>query len=59
MDRSGFSVLEELRGLDVSSPNFGNKLCDILYRTEYLQCVSDLKDEDLVWLVNYLDTVRR
>ena len=50
-------AFQQLFRLDVSSPEFGGQLCKILYREEYAQCVPNLKDDELVWLANYLDEV--
>ena len=50
-------TLQRLRCLDMDSPHFDDRLCSILHEEEYLQCVSNLKDSDLAWLVDYLDQV--
>jgi hypothetical protein len=52
-------VLQRLDHLDRSSPDFHDQLCNVLYGEEYVQCVSNLQGNDLVWLVDYLDRVRR
>lgn len=52
-------ALQELYQLDISSPNFGDMLCNALYKREYEQCVPIIGDGDLAWLVGYLDKVRR
>jgi len=52
-------VLQELHRLDRSSPDFQGQLSRILYGQEYMRCVPDLQGDDLVWLVDYLDKVRR
>jgi len=49
--------LQRLRDLDKSSPQFHDQLSDALRRKEYRNCVSNLRSEDLVWLVEYLDRV--
>lgn len=51
-------VLRELQRLTYSSPNFHNKLRNALYGKEYKQCLPNLGDDDLAWLVEYLDNVR-
>ena len=51
--------LQQLNRLDKSLSRFHNKLYKVLYGREYIQCVSTLQDDDLVWLVDYLDKVRR
>jgi len=52
-------ILQQLRGLDGSSPGFRDWLSNILYGEEYKQCVSSLQGDDLAWLVDYMDKVRR
>ena len=51
--------LQLLHRLDKSSSDFHDQLCSVLYGEEYVQCVPHLQRDDVVWLVNYLDTVRR
>ena len=51
-------ALEQLHYLDRSSPDFHDRLSNVLYGEEYQQCVQSLQDDDLVWLVDYLDKVR-
>jgi len=53
------STLQQLHRLNRSSPDFHDKLCNVLYGEEYVQCVPNIEGEDLVWLVDYLDKVRR
>ena len=53
------SALLQLHHLEKSSSDFHDKLCNVLYGTEYTQFVPDLQGEDLAWLVDYLDKVRR
>ncbi|KAF9642914.1 kinase-like protein [Thelephora ganbajun] len=48
-------ALQQLHCLNASSPNFYDQLYNLLCGQEYVQCVPNLKDDDLVWLVNYLD----
>ena len=50
--------LQILNRLDKSSPEFHDQLCSVLYGEEYVQCVPHLQHDDVVWLINYLDTVR-
>ena len=52
-------TLQRLRHLDKSSPGFHDQFYNALYGEEYIQCVQDLQPDDIVWLVDYLDTVRR
>ena len=52
-------TLQQLDRLNRSSPDFHDQLYNVLYGQEYKQCVPNLQGEDLVWLVNYLDKVRR
>jgi hypothetical protein len=52
-------ALQQLRRLNGSSPDFHDQLCKVLSGEEYRQCVSNLQGDDLVWLVGYLDNVRR
>ena len=52
-------ALWQLHRLNVSSPDFQDLLSNILYGDEYVQCVPNLGDDDLLWLVDYLDKVRR
>ena len=52
-------VLQQLDRFDGSLPGFHNQLYGLLYGEEYVQCVRNLQEDDLVWLVNYLDRVRR
>jgi hypothetical protein len=51
--------LQQLRRLDRSSSEFGDELNNIICGEEYQECVPNLQDDDLVWLVDYLDMVRR
>ena len=52
-------ALQQLHHLDRALPNFHDQLCNILYGEEYIQCAPNLQGEDLVWIVDYLDKVRR
>ena len=53
------SALQQLHCLNRSSPDFHDQLCNVLYGREYVQCVPSIEGEDLAWLVDYLDKVRR
>ena len=50
-------VLQRLHCLDRSSSDFQDKLSNILYGRDYVQCVRNLQGDDLMWLVAYLDKV--
>ena len=52
------SFLQALGRLNRSSSRFHDKLTNALYGEEYKGCVPGLQDDDLVWLVDYLDKVR-
>ena len=52
------SPLEKLRRLDKSSSEFHDQVSNILYGKEYMQWVPTIQGDDLVGLVDYLDTVR-
>ena len=52
-------ALQQLHCLDRSLPTFHDKLSNVLYGEEYQQCVQKLQGDDLAWLVDYLDKVRR
>jgi len=51
--------LQRLRRLDRSSPGFHDQALNVLYEEEYRECVPNLQHDDLVWLVEYLNEVRR
>jgi len=51
--------LERLRHLDRFSSKFHDRVSNILYGEEYKQWMPNLQDDQLVWLVDYLDKVRR
>ena len=50
--------LQRLRHLDRSSSEFHEQLYNILYGEGYTHCVPNLQNDDLVWLIDYLDEVR-
>ena len=52
-------ALQRLHCLDRSSPEFHARVHDILHEEDYQKCVPGLQNDDLVWLVDYLDEVRR
>ena len=52
-------ALLQLRHLDSASPDFHGQLYNVLYGEEYNQYVPILQGDDLVWLAEYLDKVRR
>jgi len=51
--------LQRLRNLDRSSPEYHSQLSKVLYGEEYQRCVQNLQHDDMVWLIDYLDEVRR
>ena len=52
-------ILQQLDSLDQSSPGFHDQLSNVLCGQEYTQSAPNLQGDDLVWLVDYLDNVRR
>jgi len=50
--------LQQLRCLDKLSPQFPDRLTSLLCEQEYVDHVTSLQDEDLSWLIEYLDDVR-
>ena len=52
-------LLPQLHLLDRSSSTFHDQLSNILYGEEFRQKAPNLETEGLVWLVDYLDKVRR
>ena len=51
-------LLQELRALDRSSPEFHDRLSSILYGEAYKKYVPRLRGDDLMSLVDCLDKVR-
>jgi len=51
--------LQQLRRLDMSSPEFRDQLSKVLYGEEYRQRALKLQGGDLVWLIDYMDKVCR
>ncbi|KAF9647776.1 kinase-like protein [Thelephora ganbajun] len=49
--------LRQLHGLDRTSPQFRKQLSNLLRGDEYQNVVPGLQGEDLVWLVEYLNSV--
>ena len=47
-----------LRQLDRSLPDFSSQLDDVLQDEEHKRCVPDLKKDDLMSLVDFVDEVR-
>ena len=52
-------TLQQLHHLNRSSPDFYDQICNVLYGEEYVRCIPNIQGGDLVWLVDYLDKVRR
>jgi hypothetical protein len=55
---ASLAPLQQLRRLDKSSPQFPRQLASLLHGQGYRSCVTNLQDEDVLWLVEYLDNVR-
>ena len=51
-------TLQKLSNRYRSSSEFEDKLSSLLDGEEYLQCLTDLRGDDLTWLVDSLDKVR-
>ena len=58
MPSNSSAVSQELRRLDVSSPDFQNQLNGTLSGEGFTERVVGLARNDLVWAVDYLDEVR-
>ena len=41
----------------MSSSDYSDRLDELLRGSGYVECVTDLEGDDLVWLVDYLDKV--
>jgi hypothetical protein len=50
--------LRKLHHLDRSLSEFHDQLSNALYGEEYTRCVTTLREDDVVWLIDYLDKVR-
>ena len=59
MSSSSSPALQGLDRLGWASPDFHDKLSEILYEKEYARCVPSLQNDEVVWLVDYLDKVCR
>jgi hypothetical protein len=57
MSLPSLQVLQQLDRLNRSLSEFHDQLCNILYGEVYTQCVRNLRGDDLVWLVDYLEKV--
>ena len=51
------NILQQLDRLDKNSPQFPDQLTVLLYNQRFKGCIPELLDEDVVWLVEYLDKV--
>ena len=59
MSLPGSPALQQLHRLNKSSSDFHDQLCKVLYEPEYVRCGQNLKVDELVWLIDYLEEVRR
>ena len=50
-------TLRKLRDLDKASPRFHEQLVNFLRGDEYQNILSKLRNEDGLWLIEYLDGV--
>lgn len=50
-------ILQQLNHLDKDSPQFPDQLTDLLYKERFGDYIPKFRDEDVVWLVEYLDKV--
>ena len=50
-------LLQRFKRLDKSSPQFPDQLTNLLYKEGFKDQILKLRDEDVVWLVEYLDEV--
>ena len=51
-------ILLQFDRLDQNSSQFQDQLTGLLHNEEFKDCIPELRDEDVVWLVEYLDNVR-
>ena len=51
------TFLQQLHNLDRASPQFHKQISDFLRGKEYRNAVPSLQGEDLMWVVEYLDSV--
>ena len=56
---SSHNLRQKFHHLDSSSSAFHDQLSNVLYEEEFQKSVPNLQDGDLVWLVDYLNGVRR
>ena len=52
-------ALQEVDCLNKSSSDFDSKLYGVLYGQEYALHEKNFQDDDLIWLIDYLDEVCR
>ena len=50
-------ALQKLHSLAVSTPDYCDNLYGVLHEEDYRESVANLADDDLTWLVDYLDKV--
>lgn len=50
-------IVQQFKQLNRSSPQFPDQLTSLLYGKEYKECIPKLQDQEVVWLVEYLDAV--
>ena len=50
-------VLQQFKQRHRSSPQFLDQLTSLLSKNEYKECIPNLQDHEVVWLVNYPDKV--
>ena len=55
---TSLATLQQLHRFGGFSSDFHDRLSDVLHDEGYKQLVPNLKDGDLVWLVDFLDQVR-
>ena len=49
--------LQQFDSLDKNSPQFPDQLTSLLYKEGFKEYILKFRDEDVVWLVEYLDRV--
>lgn len=59
MSPPSLPALQHLHRLGRAISKFEDQLSDLLYGEEYQKCVPNVQGDDLVWLVDCLDKVRR
>jgi len=50
-------ILHQFDSLDKNSPQFPDQLTNLLYKEGLKEYILKFRDEDVVWLVEYLDRV--